>query len=436
MRHKMTGNEYSLNVYLGNQHIANLSLEDDLLHWHYTKKWQQSGYAISPHLPLNYSIATINVQRFLRNLLPEGNGLDVLLKTFHLSKSNTFGLIRALGLDMSGALIVLPPQHTLPQIAHFRPITQNELQQRLETGSELHLIVWDGKPRLSVAGIQEKINVLMNEENQLGFGEGTLCSTHILKFEKFKQSHLVLNEYITMTLAKHCGLPVASVALHHYGKHNALIIERFDRKLTSTSVVKRRHVIDGCQALNLAPEYKYERVFGSGRDVAHIRDGASLVKLFDFSNYCINPAITKQQLLDWLLFNLLVYNFDAHGKNLSFFVGINGISLAPFYDLVNINMYPEFSQEMAMGLGDEFDGNDINAYQLADFADTCQLSRRFVSMRLTQLIKKIQHRLNELIVNTNSSSDEYEFLTRYCDMVQKRCNHMMDQSQDIVSIKL
>ena len=62
-------------------------------------------------------------------------------------------------------------------------------------------------------------------------------------------------------------------------------------------------------------------------------------------------------MLDWVLFNILVFNYDAHGKNISFFVGANGISLAPFYDLVNLQMYPEFEQTMAMGLGDEFDGN-------------------------------------------------------------------------------
>ncbi|WBV72193.1 HipA domain-containing protein [Legionella pneumophila] len=90
--------------------------------------------------------------------------------------------------------------------------------------------------------------------------------------------------------------------------------------------------------------------------MAHIRDGVSLPKLFDFANQCINPAKTKQQILDWVLFNVLIFNCGAHGKNISFFVGVNGISLAPFYDLVNIKMYPEFEHALAMALGDEFDG--------------------------------------------------------------------------------
>ena len=145
--------------------------------------------------------------------------------------------------------------------------------------------------------------------------------------------------------------------------------------------------------LNLPPEYKYERNFGSGRDVAHIRDGSSLPKLFSLADSCTNPALTKKQILQWVLFNILVYNFDAHGKNISFFKGATGMSLAPFYDMVNIKLYPEFSQEYAMAMGDEFDGNCMHAYQLADFADSCGLPRPLVAKSLTKVANSIMESL-------------------------------------------
>jgi len=62
-----------------------------------------------------------------------------------------------------------------------------------------------------------------------------------------------------MKIAKRCGLNVANVELKRYGKHQALLVDRFDRQFISMSNVKRRHVIDGCQALNLSPDDKYER---------------------------------------------------------------------------------------------------------------------------------------------------------------------------------
>jgi len=432
----MIGDKQVLDVYQGDYHIAHITLIEDQLYWRYNANWQNTGYAVSPHLPLHEDIPPLNVQRFLRNLLPEGNPLEVLVNIFHLSKYNTFGLIQALGLDTPGSLVILPPNQKIPKNANFRLVTPDELEARLNNRAKSSLIVWDGKPRLSVAGVQDKINVVLNKENQLGFGEGSLCSTHILKFETQKLSYLVLNEYLSMQLAKRCSLNVANVQMKRFGQHPALLVERFDRKMINSNIVRRRHLIDGCQALNLPPEYKYEQNFGNSREVANIRDGVSLPKLFDFANQCINPAKTKQQILDWVLFNILIFNSDAHGKNLSFFVGSNGISLAPFYDLVNIKMYPEFEHGLAMALGDEFEEDDINAYQLADFADTCQLPRLFVAKRLKDLIGKLTGALQEEISLILIDDKEAKYLKQYQEIVIKRCRHLLEQSEHIQSMTL
>ncbi len=56
-------------------------------------------------------------------------------------------------------------------------------------------------------------------------------------------------------------------------------------------------------------------------------------------------------------------------------------------------MYPDFDQDMAMALGDSFD-SDIRAYQLADFAESCNLSRILVSERLKFLISKLKNALH------------------------------------------
>jgi len=220
-----------------------------------------------------------------------------------------------------------------------------------------------------------------------------------------------------------------------YGKNPALLVERFDRNFISINEVKRRHMIDGCQALNVPPDYKYERNFGSGRDVAHIREGVSLEKLFGFANQCENPALSKQLMLDWVLFNILIFNCDAHGKNISFFVGEKGLSLAPFYDLVNIKMYPAFEHDLAMALGDEFDENNINAYKLSDFSDTCQLPRSFVTSRLKYLGKKLRVAVDECH-SAAINDDERAYLHQYKKMIHERCNHLLKEANDIVSMEL
>ncbi len=433
----MTGSEHILDLYLGkNNLIGKLILSNDQLVWQYNKKWQQAGFALSPHLPLDNNISSVAVQRFLRNLLPEGNGLDELVTHFRLSKNNTFGLMRALGMDAPGALIMLASGQVYLKEAKFLILSDEDLEKRLNARDKYGLIIWQNKPRLSVAGVQDKINVVVNDKGQLGFGEGSLCSTHILKFEKQKLPHLVINEYFTLQLAKHCGINVTQAKLMRFGKNPALLIERFDRRYLSINEVQRRPVIDGCQALNVAPDYKYERNFGSSRDVAHIREGVSFQKLFSFANQCENPIATKQQILDWAIFNLLTFNFDAHGKNISFFVSQRGLSLTPFYDLVNVKMYPQFEQEMAMALGDEFDSNTVNAYQLADFADTCQLPRSIVAKRLQRIANSLILGLEAEIKKIIGSGDEIHYLQKYRLIVAERCNHLLRQIDDILSIEL
>lgn len=425
-----------LDIYLDTNLIAHLLLKEDQLFWHYTGDWKVKGFPISPYLPLSENIPVVNIQRFLRNLLPESHPLEELSAYYHLSKNNTYGLIRALGLDIPGAIVALPSGKKLPTEGEFRILPTKELAKRLNDREHFSLIIWDNKPRLSVAGVQDKISIVLDDKGNIGFGEGLLCSTYLLKFEKQRLSHLVLNEYFTMQLANQCGLDVAKTKIIYFDNHPSLLVERFDREFISRSRVRRRHVIDGCQALNLPPEYKYERNFGSGRDVAHIRDGVSLPKLFAFSENCINPALTKKKILDWVLFNILVFNFDAHGKNISFFVSKKGVSLAPFYDLVNIKMYTEFDQGMAMALGDEFESNTVRAYQLADFSDTCGLSRRLVAKQLENLIYKVQLSLNSLVIYKFKNKEEKDYLEKYKKIVTTRCEHLMKDLVFISKIEL
>lgn len=249
----MNGAEPCLAVFLGTEQIATLQLSDDQLQWHYAAAWQERGFALSPHLPLIGEIPPLNVQRFLRNLLPEGPGLEELLARFRLARHNTFALVQAIGQETSGALTLLPAGEQPAATAQFRAVSEQELAERLAARQQLGLTVWDGKPRLSVAGVQDKLNVLMDPERGMGFGEGRLCSTHILKFERPELSHLVLNEYVTMQLARACQLTVAQVARCMIGGHPALLVTRFDRKAELPELVRRRHLIDGCQALNLPP---------------------------------------------------------------------------------------------------------------------------------------------------------------------------------------
>lgn len=119
-----------------------------------------------------------------------------------------------------------------------------------------------------------------------------------------------------MRLAHVVGLPVAPVALHHVAEP-VFLIERFDRR-RQDHAIRRVHTIDGRRLFGLPVAHQYERIYGDGRDVKHIRDGASLPRVIHTAARAANSARERLQLSRWAIFKVLIGNADAHAKNLSF----------------------------------------------------------------------------------------------------------------------
>ena len=93
----------------------------------------------------------------------------------------------------------------------------------------------------------------------------------------------------------------------------------------------------------MAPEMKYQSEGGPG-----LKRCFELVRSVSSA-----PAVDLLRLFDAVLFNYLIGNGDAHGKNFSLIYEGREIRLAPFYDLVCTQAYPELSKTMAMKLGGE-----------------------------------------------------------------------------------
>lgn len=436
---------YRLDIKHANQVIGNLSLDNttNLLKLNYSQLWRREGFAISPHLPLDNHHSPEVAYNFLDNALPEGEARKLLAENLGVSEKNVYSQVRAIGNDLAGALTFIPPSEEKQNQPSFRILEEEELVTRLNNKEELGLLTWDDKPRLSVAGVQDKLNVFIDGQGSIGFGDGSLCSTHILKFEKKNCSNLVLNEFFCMKLSGAIGLPTADVEYKQFGPHPSLIVKRFDRKYVGDSnKVMRRHVIDGCQMLNLPRDYKYERNLGDGRDVKHIRDGASLVKLFEFTEHMSSPIESKQWLINWQLFNLMISNYDSHGKNVSLFFDRNNARFTPAYDLVNIAMFPQFKQELAMAMGDEFEPNDIHAYQLADFAETCHINKKLLSRLLTDLANKVIKQLStgalieSLTIQSHFSEDDISYLKQLSDNILTKTEYLKAQAADIPKIEV
>ena len=393
----------------------------------YAKEWiEKKGFHLSPIISPDVRLEKGAVTRFLENLLPEGEGLRNLARLLKINSSNLYSLIEAIGAETTGALTISRIQQE-PK-SEFRPIDRKELTERIGDRKQRPITTWDGRPRLSVAGVQEKLPII-NRDGKFGLGEGSYASTHILKFGNELSNYLVLNEYFCMSLAKAVGLGVAECELLDFNER-VLNVKRFDRIWQSAERVKRLHLIDGCQALDLSPKTKYERFLGDEPHVKDITGPATLENLYKFCEKTKTPAKTRLELLQWLAFNLLVGNCDCHVKNISFFIDDSGITLAPFYDLVSVTMYPELEQSLAFHVGDTFVLEEVNGYHLSKMASELNLNKSFVAIQFQKVIQGVQKSLPKINV-PDATADESKFLEKLLQDIGRRCNTLLEQSSEV-----
>ncbi len=427
-----------LAVYIDQTRLGSITFdgENDNYNLVYDPGWlEESGFSISPHLEPG-DCKSESVKRFLANLLPEGKWLEELSIDRQISKSNIFGLIAAIGVETTGALTFRQNGENDEETpTTFRPVSREELRDRLAKRQQLSIANWDGTPRLSVAGVQDKLPVLIRPDGEMGFGEGNLASTHILKFGSKPDMRLVVNEFICMKLAHIAKLPVAQVSLARYAEP-VLIVERFDR-LWASDQVERLHLIDGCQILDLPPTYKHERPFGKSGEGAKIRTGANLPNLFAVCRLCRIPALAIRDLLNWVLFQLLIGNSDAHGKNISFYVGRDGIDVAPAYDLVSVEIYgDQYERDMAMAVGDTFAFNEIYAYQLADMCEECGLPQRQVATVLSGLCTSLIKAADSFDLSRDLIGDEPAFGQELLNAIKANCHRFLEVSKELPDVRL
>jgi len=392
---------------------------EETYQFEYSQEWKEDGFEISPHIKLQESSKSGIVRRFLENLIPEGKGLQDITQFAHISKNNTFAIIKAIGYDTSGALMFGEANNK--DEAVFRAISDDEIADRIFHIEDKSIVIWDKKERLSLAGVQEKLPVII-KDGQIGLGDGLLSSTHIMKFQTKKHANIVVNELFCMKLAKKINLNVAEVELYRFKEHHVLMVKRFDR-VYKENRVERLHVIDGCQMLDLSSTHKYERNFGSGRDVKDIREGASFSKLFKSADLCEVPAKAKLEMLNWSVFNLIIGNSDAHGKNFSFFVNERGIRPTPFYDILCIIVHDNVEHDLAMAYGDEFNPDEVKAYQLREFADAIDLNFKLVSQSVDKIASLIIKALEDDIINCNDLINEEKlFVDKLRVLILQRAN--------------
>jgi serine/threonine-protein kinase HipA len=382
----------TLDVYLHSEFVGHLNQDNGgQITFQYAESWldRPAASPMSQSLPLRQERFSRNECRgYFGGILPEESKREIIARNLGISARNDYAMLEQIGGECAGAVTFVPTGEPLPASDYrYRTLSSEELAAVLRELPKRPLLAGEEGIRLSLAGAQDKVAVRVDGD-EISLPLGGAPSTHILKPGGDRFEGVVANEALCMKLAAAICIPSAKVEARTVEGMNYLLVERYDRIYRTDSgqglVLERLHQEDFCQALGIVSEMKYQK-----------EGGPSLKQCFALlREVSSTPVIDLSRLLDAVIFNYLVGNNDAHGKNFSLLyrgIGTDDmqVSLSPLYDSLSTVYYPEISRNMAMKLGGEYSSEKMMPRNFEQFAEEAGLAKPMVRRRVTEVIEKM-----------------------------------------------
>ena len=413
----------TLDVYLHNELVGHLIQDKGgQMVFDYVERWLQKpgDTPLSQSLPLRKERFKRNECRgFFAGILPEESKREIIARNLGISARNDYAMLEQIGGECAGAVTFIPAGETLPERKYgYRPVSSQELAAILKELPKRPLLAGEDGIRLSLAGAQDKVAVRI-EGNDISLPLGGAPSTHILKPAVERFAGVVFNEAFCMRLAAVAGLPAAKVETRIVEDIEYLLVERYDRvhqkNVEGATTLDRLHQEDFCQAQGIVSETKYQKEGGPSlkQCFALLRDVSSA------------PVIDLSRLLDAVIYNYLVGNNDAHGKNFSLLyhgVGTANqeIRLAPLYDVVSTIYYPELSKDMAMKIGGKYSSDKATPKDFEQLAEEAGLAKPIVKNRVPELAETV-------IANFDKAGIEHPVAQAVAAVIRKRCETVRNE---------
>ena len=418
-----------LEVWLLGKHIGTLVQIEGRLSFSYATDWLEKNTTkdgsggdtipLSQSLPLRAEPFDDRAARpYFAGLLPEGAKLGLIAHVLHVSRKNDFGLLGGIGGECAGAVTLLEAgqnPETTDSASKVRWLDGAQLLRLLDEMPKRPMLAGEDGIRLSLAGAQDKLPVVA-ESNRIGVPLQGTPSSHIIKPPITGVEGSVFNEGFCMRLAAALKLDVARASIHAIGDQRFLLVERYDRQLVKQDKagqiqLQRLHQEDFCQALGVAPETKYQN-----------EGGPDLTQAFDLVRRATRPSAPNTlRLLDFVIFNALIGNHDAHAKNFSLLYTPQGAVLAPMYDALSTAVYPDLSDKMAMKIGSKYKFADVQARHWEQFALAAALSPAQVKKRVLDIAKRLPDLAHTLQTTMDAEGNIHPVLGQIVTLITQRC---------------
>ena len=323
------------------------------------------------------------------NLLPEATQLKAIGLQLGASPGDVIGILSELGRDTAGALSIGKPGTANPD---WRPVPNDKALERIlaelpckavprRRGRRVHVarrradqarrrhrrqgphLRADQRRAVDVdpeAGFAEPLRQRAERGAVPGAGAGASASTR-------RRS----------PPARRASAPTCMVT-------------RYDR-VEQSGRWRRLHQEDFCQALGKPPSAKYE---SNQTGIP----GPTLAEMFAVTRNAMQ-APDVVHLLDYVIFNVLACNTDAHAKNYSLMISGKGFKLAPIYDVMCALAWEHVTRNIAQKIAGKSRGEHLKRRHWQRFAADVGLNAPRLIARVETLAKAA------LIETRNAAAD-------------------------------
>lgn len=378
-----------LSVYFGESLAGHLSsTAENGIVFSYEAPYLEAGLPpISLSLPLSSAeYSQKQCLPFFEGLLPEGDVKRRISDYLHISETSTLKLLNELGGECAGLISILPeeaPNKTKNiydfSSDNYEQIPVQKISEYIQNINTRPLLKVREELRLSLAGAQQKLPLLY-KDGEFYLPRNGAPSTHIIKpTGSGDLSSLSANEYICMQLAEKSGLPVPHAELRQIDDTEFLLVKRYDRFFQDDKVF-RIHQEDVCQALGIPSEYKYQN-----------DGGPSIANIYNLLKTKTSiPLLEMRTFLQYTLFNFIIGNCDAHGKNYSIIYKDNSIKLTPIYDTVCTLAYPNLTNKLSMKIGKHSEIKKVNRDDLVILAGQLGLKDKTIVDTYFEIFENVE----------------------------------------------
>ncbi len=403
-----------LDVWLFSDRIGTLAMADGRLGFRYASDWLSwpDAVALSASLPLQAEpFDDRDARPFFAGLLPEGQMRRLVAQQGQVSAQNDFALLDYIGGECAGAVTFLKPGQALPTHGdEVEWLSDQEVVALLDELPRRPMLAGRDGLRLSLAGAQDKLPVVFDGA-RIGLPLNGSPSSHILKPAIHAVEDSVINEGFCMALAEAMDLKPAKSHIRVVLDRPFLLVERYDRLVDAHGHRQRLHQEDFCQALGVVPEMKYQN-----------EGGPDLAKCFNLVRRATRPnAPQVLRLFDYVIFNALIGNHDAHAKNFSLLYAGKAPVLAPLYDTLSTAVYPTLTPKMAMKIGSKYKFSEVQAKHWERFAEGAGLAKAQAKRRILELAKSLPPTARELQSAPGLGFDVNAVVEEILVLIEQRC---------------